>query len=182
MPQPDAVFPGDVTTSPTFAAAMAKLVNGPFVGSRKYQEQQGRADRMGMHPDLRRFETAFQGRLVKLKIPMFSAEVVRSAARQNEMFHLGHSKAKGGESAHQFGCAFDLVHSVHAWALDAKAWALIGHVGHEVAKSLGIEVTWGGDDGPGDDFAWDPAHWQLKHWKALKGGYPVWPQKPPNGV
>lgn len=150
------------------------MANKPFLASRKYQEQQFRANRTGVHPDILEFEKRFIRRMAKLDVPMFASEVMRDAERQNDLYALGNSKAKGGQSPHQYGCAIDLVHSVHGWNLDRKAWELIGHVGQEIVQMAGLQIVslaWGGD--------WqfyDPAHWQIDGWKQVKDRYP-WPDR-----
>ena len=136
----------------------------PFRASQKWQEQQWRADREGAHPHILEFEKLLIRRLAKLGVPMFASELNRSLERQNDLYALGNSRARAGESAHQYGCAVDVVHSVHGWNLGPKGWALVGHVGKELAAQRGLKVTWGGD------FAklWDPAHWELAEWREVK--------------
>ena len=151
--------------------ALARMANRGFLGSRRYAEQQWRARRTGAHPDILEFESALVRRWEKLGVPMFTHECVRSAERQDELFRDGFSKARAGSSAHEFGCAVDVVHGVLGWNLDARQWGLVAHVGKEVAAQKGIAVVWGGD--------WkfyDPAHWELETWKQIKGGFP-WPTK-----
>ncbi|GHA11869.1 hypothetical protein GCM10007989_02770 [Devosia pacifica] len=146
------------------------MADRPFLQSRKWLEQQWRADWTGSHPDVREFERLFIKRLVKIGVPMFTHECVRSNERQADLLALGHSKAGPGQSAHNFGCAIDLVHSTKAWGLSEKQWALIGHIGKELATQRGFEVVWGGDWN-----FYDPAHWELANWRELKEQYP-WPK------
>lgn len=164
MTEPEPVFPPDRNPVADMGQGLARLVDRDFFSSRNWQDQQLRADRAGAHPDLLEFERLLQKRLKAMGIPMFSHECWRSWGRQADLYALGQTKAEPGESAHQYGCAFDLVHSRHAWALDPKAeWAIIGHVGKEVAKARGLKITWGGD--------WkfyDPAHWELTAWREVK--------------
>lgn len=166
-PMPE--FPPDVTSPATYAAAVAGMVDRPFLASQRWQEQQGRAVRDGAHPAILEFERAFIRRMSKLGIPVFASEVMRSAKRQDELHALGNSKARGGRSPHQWGCAVDLVHSVRGWSLSAKEWEIFGHVGEEVAKAKGLKLNWGG--------VWeffDPAHWEIEDWQDIKLGYPEW--------
>lgn len=146
---------------------MRGLIDRPFLGTVKYQAQEWRADWTGAHPDLVVFHRAFQARLRKLGIPMFAHEVVRSAERQEELHEDGKSKARAGKSPHQYGLAVDIVHSVRGWNLTQKEWALIGHIGKEVAQQRGIKISWGGDWS-----FYDPAHWQITFWKSVKEDYP----------
>src|SRR5690606_1457826 len=104
-----------------------------FLNSQRWQEQQWRAHRDGAHPDMLEYERLFLKRLYKLGIPMFVHEFWRTQERQDELFAAGKSLAKAGEGPHPFGCAFDLIHSVHGWGLNRQQWALIGHVGKELA-------------------------------------------------
>ena len=161
------LFPLDTALSPSFDAALRGMADRPFLATQQYQEQQWRAVRKGANPFLLRFEETMVARMAKLGVPMFASEVIRTPERQNDLYALGHSKARAGESPHQFGLAVDLVHSLKGWGLDEKQWQLVGHVGHETAKALGIAVEWGGD--------WkfyDPAHWELDVWKTWKDQYP----------
>lgn len=165
--------PLDVRQPLTYAQALAGLVDRPFLETERWQEQQRRAVRDGAHPDILEFERVFIRKMAKLGIPMFASEVMRSAKRQDELFALGTSRARGGQSAHQVGCAVDLVHSVKGWAMSKKEWELVLHTGREVAVAKGLKVENLADLTGG----FDPAHWQLKDWKAIKGGYPEWPPK-----
>lgn len=147
-------------------AAMAGMVDRPFLASRNWAEQQKRADRFGAHPDIILFEGLLIQRMAKLGVPMFTHECWRSLERQADVYALGPTvtRAKPGRSAHNYGAAVDVVHSVHLWGLDKKAWALVGHVGKEIAASKGLAITWGGEF----KSIYDPAHWELTHWPALK--------------
>ena len=92
---------------------------------------------------------------------MFTHCVWRSQNEQNKVNSLGHSKAKYGHSPHNFGMAADIIHSLQGWELSEKEWDVIGLLGKDCARSLGIKIKWGGD------FAnlYDPAHWELADWK-----------------
>lgn len=155
----------------SFSVELAGMVDRPFLASRQYAEQQQRAERGGAHPDLAEFERVFVKRMAKLGVPVFVAEFIRSPERQDDLYALGTSRAKGGQSAHQFGCAFDLVHSVKGWDLSVKQWQLLGHVGKELITQKGFAV----DTAAWPDFNgrfYDPAHWQIVDWKQHKDEYP----------
>lgn len=172
MYQPETPFPGETALPSDYGEALRGLVNRDMLKSQKWQEQQLRADREGAHPDILEFERCFIRAMAKLGIPMFASEVNRSWLRQDELFALGHSRAKGGQSAHNKGCAVDLVHSVRGWDLDRKSWDLIGHIGKETAKGRGLHIVslaWGGDWG-----FYDPAHWEVKDWRMVAKQFP-WP-------
>ena len=176
--EPD-VFPPDLVQSGGFAEALRGMVNREFLTSEKHVDQHRRAVRAGAYPAILEFEKVFIRRMAKLGVPFHASEVYRTPDRQNDLHALGHSKAKAGQSPHQFGLAADLIHSVKGWALDERQWKLVGHVGKEAARSCGllepergprkgrVYIEWGGDW----DF-YDPAHWQVKGWKALMGEYP----------
>lgn len=148
-------------------AALRGMVDRPFLATRRYQEQQERAWREGAHPDILEFERCFIKRMKRHGIPMFASEVIRTPERQDELYALGHSKAKAGQSPHQHGMAVDLVHSVLGWNLDPAQWRLVGHVGKELATQKGIKLVWGGDWA-----FYDPAHWEIVGWKAQVDQYP----------
>lgn len=172
-PEPEAVFPLDRPVPRTFDDALRGIVNREFLMSERHQKQHWRADRRGLHPDLLEFEQTFRARMAKLGVPVFVAEAVRSPERQNDLYALGNSRARGGQSAHQFGCAVDIVHGMMAWNMDPKAWKLFGHVGKEIIAQRGLAIhslAWGGDWS-----FWDPAHWEVKDWRNIKGSYPNWP-------
>jgi len=166
-------FPGDVavSVSVTYAGGLAGMVNKDFMQNQRYQHQQTRADRVGAHPDIVEFERCFVRAMAKLGVPVFASEVMRSRDRQDDLYAAGTTKARAGQSPHQYGLAVDIIHSIKGWSLDRKQWQLMGHVGTEVAKMKGIPVgssiDWGGD--------WkfyDPAHWQLLAWRSFKEEYP----------
>lgn len=149
--------------SHAYAHELRGMVDRPFCFSERYSDQQGRADRTGAQFEILQFERAFVRRAFKLGVPIFAHAVYRSASEQNSAFVRGVSKAKAGQSPHNFGCAVDLVHGTKAWDLTAKQWAILGHLGKEIAAQAGIKITWGGD--------WkfyDPAHWELSDWRTRR--------------
>lgn len=146
----------------TYAEGLKALRNVPFLQGTKWREQQDRANRKGANIDILDFERALVKRMAKLGVPMFCHCLRRTEAEQNALYVQGHSKAKGRQSPHYYACAVDIVHSVKAWNLTRKEWALIGHIGKEVAQSLGVKITWGGDWS-----FYDPAHWELTDWRTL---------------
>lgn len=155
-------------------AALTAIVNPAFLKTQKWQDQQWCANREGVHPDILEFEKRMIRRMSKLGVPMFASEVMRTPERQNDLYALGNSRAKGGQSPHQYGCAIDLVHSVKWWTLSQMEWRIVGHVGQEIVTQAGLAIVslaWGGSW----DF-YDPAHWQINDWKMVKDQYP-WPTK-----
>nr|QPB07458.1 MAG: hypothetical protein [Microvirus sp.] len=115
----------------------------------------------GVDPDLLAFSQALLKELKRRGIPFFPHCYVRSGADQDSLYAQGVSKARAGESPHNWGMAVDLVHFGRFWNLSKKEWAVIGLIGKEVARKRNLKIVWGGD--------WkfyDPAHWELKDWKA----------------
>lgn len=177
-PQADPV----ATLPVTYREALEGLRDIVFLAGQKHHLQHERADRQGAHPDIvggfrptrmgeygmgyvecRGFEPVFRRRMAALGVPMFAHCIVRTPLEQERLKAEGFSKAGPGDSAHQYGCAVDFIHGTRAWDLAPIQWEVIGHVGKEVALSLGLKVEWGGD--------WkfyDPAHWELKGWRDVR--------------
>ena len=158
--------PGD------YAAALRGIMSPAFLKTERYQSQQWRANRVGAHPNIVRFEQALVKRMRELGVPMFAHCVVRSKADQDAAYARGVSQIKGAQPyAHAFA-ACDIIHSVKGWDIPEKAWDLVGHCGYEIAKKLRIPMIWGGDwDGDGDkgdQKLYDPAHWELAFWRSME--------------
>jgi hypothetical protein len=167
-----------------YQTAMRELMDKPFCSSLKYREQQARSERKGAFYDKEAknypiviFEAAFIRDLRRRGMPFFAHNMVRTAKQQDKLYKDGKSQRKGGKSAHNYGMAVDIIHSVHGWNIDKLSWEIVGHIGKEVAQRLGIEVRWGGDwnsngvivlDDDKERF-WDPAHWELANWTELAG-------------
>jgi hypothetical protein len=153
------------------ASGLKALVDTPRLLSVRLQEQRQQARRVGAHPDILEFERRFIRRLQhRHGIPMYGHNMVRSKMEQAALYVQGVTKAQYGESPHNWGCAVDIVHSVFAWDLQEQSWAMLGHIGKEVAKQAGIKVVWGGDWS-----FYDPAHWELSNWREIRGDFPEWP-------
>ena len=164
LPRPLDVVPG--LGDSAYASELRGMQDRSFCFSQRYGDQQGRADRTGADPRILEFERKLIKRAFKLGVPLFAHCVVRGSAEQSRLFREGRSKARPGESAHNFGAAVDLIHGTKAWALSRKQWAILGHIGKEVAASIGVKVEWGGD--------WkfyDPAHWELADWREIRARY-----------
>ena len=149
-----------------YASELLDMIDRPFCFSEKYGTQQGRADRTGAQPEILDFEKRLVKRAYKLGIPLFAHCVNRGSAEQNKLFREGRSKARAGESPHNYGAAVDLIHGTKAWNLSTKQWLILGHLGKELAAQSGLKVTWGGD--------WkfyDPAHWELTNWREIRAQY-----------
>lgn len=149
-----------------FPRAIAAMQNPGFIKSAKYTEQQHRARREGAHPLILEFADKLVKRLGMLNIPVFPHCIVRTEEEQQAAYALGVSwdSPADGLWPHRFG-AVDIIHSQFAWMdkpVIPHAWDVIGHVGKQVAISMGLKVVWGGDFPPGK---YDPAHWELASWR-----------------
>lgn len=143
----------------TLKAALSAIQDPEFLTTKKYREQQWRAERKGVDPQILLFERLLVRRLHNIGVPMFASEAMRSQERQAEVYRQGHSKIKSS-GPHTVGCAVDVIHSLNGWEIPEKSWALIGHVGKEICLREGLRIRWGGD--------WkfyDPAHWEREDWK-----------------
>lgn len=147
-----------------YADAIRDIRNPDFCRSYKFLEQQMRADRVGAHPDIIEFEKALIAKLRKIGLPMFAHCVMRGQDEQTRAYVSGASRAKWGESPHNFGFAVDIIHGIRAWSIPRMAWEVVGHSGKEVSVAKGIPIVWGGDWAK----LWDPAHWELKNWRELR--------------
>lgn len=90
---------------------------------------------------------------------------LRSNAEQESLYAQGRTKpgkivtnARGGQSPHNFGLAFDIAivneHGDPTWPDDDVIWKTLGFIG----SSLGLR--WGGEFG-------DRPHFELRNWKSL---------------
>lgn len=164
-PKPEAILPVGVHNR-----GYESLVEKGIARKGAFRARQYRASRVGAQKPLNDFITAFEQELWAREIPFVVHQVMRSAAEQKALFEKGVSRAKAGQSPHQWGCAVDFIHYKKGWELhpdksEAYAmWAVIGAIGKEVARRKQIPITWGGD------FVtiWDPAHWELTGWKTYQ--------------
>lgn len=152
------------------STALDAIVDRGRLASPAFARQQWQAVVEGAHPDILEFRRCLIREMSdKHGVPMWAHNIVRTNSEQEVLFARGVTKARGGESPHNWGMAVDIVHSVKLWDMDKRSWAMIGHIGKEVAKAKSIPITWGGD--------WkfyDPAHWELREWEATHHLYPRW--------
>lgn len=146
-----------------YSAEMGAMMDRKFCQSEKYSEQQGRAERIGAHPEILEFERKLVKRLRTRDIPVFAHSVCRNGDDQDRLYVKGVSKARAGQSPHNYGAAVDLIHGTKGWNLTRKQWDIIGHIGNQLAASLGFKIKWGGEW----DF-YDPAHWELAYWREIR--------------
>ncbi len=147
----------------TFQDAAKALSTPSVVQGLDYREKVVKTVRDGTHPKIVEFYQKFNRELKNRGIPMYAFCFYRSAKRQNNLYAMGNTKAKAGDSPHNWGLAVDIVHTQRFWDLTPREWAVIGAIGKEVARRMKLKVNWGGDW----DF-YDPAHWQLENWKEYR--------------
>lgn len=155
-----------------YSSAVAGMVDTEFIKTKRYQEQQYRAYSLGAHPVIVEFSTLLVRRMRDKGIPMFPHCIWRDKDEQDRVFRESFSQTQWPNSAHNHGCATDIIHSTKAWDLTPRQWQVVGHVGKELAASKGWKLVWGGLDSPGDKFGWDPAHWELANWREHKRTLP----------
>lgn len=149
-----------------YRKALSAIADRDFIHSDKYLEQQWRARRVGAHHDILLFEAKLVKKLRQIDVPAFAHCVWRTPQEQHDAFVRGVTKARPGESPHNHGCAVDIIHGTRAWGISKMSWAIIGHLGKEIARQNGLKLTWGGDWS-----FYDPAHWELTDWRNQKRTY-----------
>lgn len=123
-----------------------------------------------LHPSVRKQMKAFLEEAAAAGLDPRVQEAFRTKERQNELYAQGRSKpgaivtkARGGQSIHNYGAAADIVPgsllSQKNWAPESPLWGQLGAIG----KKHGLE--WGGD--------WkfvDKPHFQLSgaNWRTLQ--------------
>jgi len=151
-----------------YREAAARLRDMSVIRSQLFRDRAFRVSFDGCHPDLIRFKRVFLADLHRAGMPFFVFQAMRSREDQDRAFASGVSKAKGGQSAHNFGMAIDVVHFPRFWDLTTREWDVIGAIGADVSRRLSVPVVWGG--------SWefyDPAHWELADWKVKAGLVPA---------
>lgn len=94
----------------------------------------------------------------------------RGRAAQEKAFRDGNSKAKFGQSAHNYvpAIAVDLFPKPYSWS-NLQAFDALSIVVMNIAKARGVPVRWGGDwnmDGARTTSdAWDKPHFELHPWR-----------------
>ncbi|MEH3108883.1 MAG: M15 family metallopeptidase [Agrobacterium cavarae] len=117
------------------------------------------------HPSLRLIATE----AIK-EIDFRVLDSTRGRDAQTRAFQTGKSKAKFGQSAHNYvpAIAFDLFPAPYDWN-DRKAFTTLAAVIMRIAKEKGIPLRWGGDwNMDGDKTtsdAWDMPHFELHPWR-----------------
>jgi len=142
--------------------AMRSLADPEAMKQFKYKQMHTTLDFEGVHPDIIKFWKSVHKAMKLRDIPVRAFELKRSHARQQELYDKGVSKAVPGQSAHNYGCAIDIIHSKKAWNLSKKQWDCMVAIQKECARKCNVKLI-SGDDW---DF-WDPAHWELKNWRQI---------------
>lgn len=110
-----------------------------------------------LYPDVAKKYKKLVARMKKLNKPVYMSEGFRSARKQDTYFNRTPkiTNAKGLQSYHQYGLAFDLIFVNGRWnPPSAEWWEILGKEG----KKLGLE--WGGDWKGSRDrphFEWHPS-------------------------
>lgn len=96
----------------------------------------------GLYPKVERAKVALVGRMAALGHPIQVSGTYRSVAAQNALYAQGRTvpgkvvtNARGGQSFHNYRCAFDVVFKIEGYE---GPWQLLG----AEAEKLGLE--WGG--------------------------------------
>lgn len=154
-----------------YPAALRQMQFEPYFETDIYWDKQQWANRHGAHPDIIRFTEAMVKRCRALSVPVFPYAMVRTPAEQTAEYVFG-KENHDGNSPYPHRCfAVDICHCVWGHDLPSPCWDVLGHIGQEVAKSLGIPITWGGEwdwNPKEDDYRlYEPAHFELAHWRSL---------------
>lgn len=163
------------TITETHQRAARSLVDRDAINTHDYLAKIVKAPRQGTHPDLVTFYMRFNAELRLRGYPFYAFEFLRDHARQKRLFDMGNSRARPGQSAHNFGLAVDVVHTQRFWDLTKEEWAIIGAIGKEAARKCNVKIAWGGDF----KSLYDPAHWEIAHWRDLAELMKLHPQDDP---
>lgn len=160
-------MPFVIECAETYEKAALKLTDKGAVGRKRPPQAE---DYYGVHPDIVRFYQAFVYECDKRNISVKAYQFLRSEDEQNQLYVKGVTKAKAGQSPHQFGCAVDIIDRKKAWNLSRKQWEIMMSIGYEISRKKKIAVINGGDWGKPDQPVtfWDPAHWELKNWREYR--------------
>lgn len=124
-----------------------------------------KASRAKLHPLLR----SIVDEAIK-EVDFKILDSTRGRAAQTRAFLQGNSKAKFGQSAHNYvpAIAMDLFPAPYDWE-NVKAFERLAQVVLRIAKEKGIPLRWGGDwnmDGSKTTSdSWDKPHFELHPWR-----------------
>jgi len=126
-----------------------------------------------LHPIVRLKADVFKELCKKDGIEVLIYFTYRSVNEQNKLYQIGRrgvegerivTKAKGGESAHNYRAAFDCVPLKDGqpwWDAPDRIWKTMGGA----AEKVGLD--WMGDQW-GEYLPWDKGHFQEPGWKIVK--------------
>lgn len=147
--------------APAIKRAPERLSSGTaFFTSEGYLRDQGRANWAGVPISMRVFAARVVETCRKFGVPMYVHTAFRTREEQQRMVATGRSNTHWPRAAHCQGKAVDIVHSRFAWDMTRDEWQWLGKVGKDVAASMRLPITWGGDWS-----FYDPAHWELTGWE-----------------
>lgn len=156
---------GTVAVSRRYQQAIDSMRNDEFFRHPKYTEQQTFAYTVGADPLICEFAGKVVLAAAKLGIPLYAHCIVRTAEEQASAYARGVSRVNPLTTPWPHRAfAVDIIHSTRGWMdkpVIPHAWDVIGHLGFNVAKSMQIEVNWGGEF----KTLYDPAHFELADWK-----------------
>lgn len=123
-----------------------------------------------LKPDVRPLVDAFLSDCAEAGIDILVTCALRTDAEQTALYAQGRTapghivtKAKAGESAHNYGLAIDVVPMVNGkpdWNGSDPVWSVIGK------KGMAAGLTWLG--APGSEFV-EMAHFELPNWREAAG-------------
>ena len=119
-----------IPSQTSYGEALRRLGDPVYLTSHRYRDQVARFSAFQATAHATMFERAVVRRFRRLGVPMF-AEVCL------------------------FGNVIELVHCTLGRRLSDRQWAVVGHVGQEVAGQLGVDVVWGGDGSPFSPSTWE---------------------------
>ena len=146
-------------------AAMSRLTDYNVVNSYPFLERDVAVSRANVPEDFLRFIQAFTAELKRRGMPFFVHCIFRDRDTQNRLQAQGVTRARWGQSAHNYSMAVDIVHYGQFWDLTELEWNVVGAIGKEIARKRNLAVTWGGDWS-----FYDPAHWELSDWRKRTAG------------
>jgi hypothetical protein len=121
--------------------------------------------RAQLHPDLQTFADEL---LRRWRGDLVITEGHREKAGQDKAYREGKSRARWGQSPHNRSPSYavDIALLDSAGQIpwnDRPAWDEFGELGEQVARDLGLSMTWGGR------FSWafDGPHFELAGWKSV---------------
>ena len=109
-----------------------------------------------------RLIAGYEAGTTKTRFEVF--ETFRSFERQDYLFKIGTTKARGGESAHNFGLAVDFVPRVAHTTKNGleMAWSWSLHHDWAFLRQVATEV---GLENQSKSLRWDKPHVQVPHWR-----------------